>query len=244
MARASSFNWSELDRQTLSNIMYLAKDRVVDQQVTAAEFHNIITKHVKSYLPIRTRKYQDPLVESSRVYIGGMYYSQYDFDKQKSIELCLAYNPKDRQIKMNLNRFKKFCSNFADTILHEVIHMSQYRKRRFKSLPGYSSTAESTKQRIEQEYLGEDDEIDAYSFNIACELHDKFNGDNRLIIDYLNEDQKGKRRRHNSWRMYLKAFNYDHNHPILRKVKKRVAYYLPKSHSYGRPIHPKDWIKR
>ena len=244
MIRASSFNWSELDRQTLSDIMYLAKNNIVNQQLPSTDFHKIITNHIKSYLPIRSRRFTDAKVEKSQVYIGGTYYSQYDFDRQKSIELCLAYNPKDRYITLTARRFRAFCSTFADTMLHEIIHMMQYRKRKFKEIPGYTSTAERTKQRQEQEYLGHWDEIDAYSFNIACELTDKFGKDQKQIVNYLNENQFGKRRVHNSWRMYLKAFGHDHRHPIIKKVKKRVIHYLPKSHSYSKPFNQKEWIRR
>jgi hypothetical protein len=39
----------------------------------------------------------------------------------------------------------------ADTILHEIMHMRQYRRRKFKILPDYASTAEKTEQRAEQD---------------------------------------------------------------------------------------------
>jgi hypothetical protein len=119
--------------------------------------------------------------------------------------------------------------------------MRQYRKRRFKSLPDYASTAKKTKQREEQQYLGNSDEVDAYSFNIACELNDKFNGQKSQIIQHLNENQKGTRRRLDCWLMYLKAFNHDHNHRIIKRVKKRVTYYLNRS-QIDKPFHKKDWI--
>jgi len=91
--------------------------------------------------------------------------------------------------------------------------------------------------------LGNEDEIDAYSFNIACELIDKFNMNQKKILKYLNEDQRGKNRKHNSWRMYLKAFQHNHNHKVIRKVKKKVLRYLPAA-EYGRPYRTKEWINR
>jgi hypothetical protein len=121
--------------------------------------------------------------------------------------------------------------------------MRQYRRRKFKVLPDYASNADKTEIRMEQSYLGCSDEIDAYAFNIACELVEKFQGDKNQIINYLNENQKGKKRRHNSWRMYLKAFQYDHNHPIVQRVKKKVVSYLPQAY-LGKPYRNKDWIDR
>jgi hypothetical protein len=119
--------------------------------------------------------------------------------------------------------------------------MRQFRRRNFKQLPDYASNAEKSKIREEQEYLGCSDEIDAYGFNIACELMDKFGKNKKQVVNYLNENQKGKKRRHNSWRMYLKAFEHDHNHPILQRVKKKVVRYLPAAEA-GKPYRNKDWI--
>ena len=121
--------------------------------------------------------------------------------------------------------------------------MRQARKRNFKNLPGYSSQAESTKQRQEQEYLGDNDEIDAYAFNMACELDEKFHGDMKKIVSYFDEPQKGKRRYYDTWRMYLKAFNWDSDHKICRRLKKRSIYYLSRS-QISKPFQCKDWIHR
>jgi len=243
MATIASFTWSKLNSQELFNLMYTIKDRIVDQHLTRDQFHNIVIRHLKNWLPIKTQKHFDLEVLPTWVYIGGTYYSDFDQDRKKSIGIVLAYNKSDKTICMNSRRFTKFCTSFADTILHEIIHMRQFRKRKFKSLPDYPSDAQRTKQREEQEYLGNNDEIDAYSFNIACELDRKFNSDSERIVKYLNENQKGLNRSHNSWRMYLKAFGHDHNHAIIRRVKKRVIYYLPKAR-LGKPFQNREWITR
>ena len=65
--------------------------------------------------------------------------------------------------------------------------------------------------------------------------------DNSKVVNYLNEDQKKTRRKHSSWRMYLKAFNHDHEHPIIKRVKQKVVRYLPNA-LYGKPYRNRDWI--
>jgi hypothetical protein len=70
---------------------------------------------------------------------------------------------------------------------------------------------------------------------------DKFNFDEQKVISYINENQKGKKRVHNSYRMYLKAFGHNHNHPIIKQVKKKVVYYLPKA-VLGKPFNNSNWI--
>jgi hypothetical protein len=221
--------------------MYSAKDKVVNVPLAAYNFHDIIVRHLKSHLPIKSARFYDNKVTQGWAWIGGAYYSDLDADYLQSIEINFSYRSATDSIKVSHLRFKHMCTLFADTILHEVIHMRQFRKRKFKHLPDYASTARREKQRRAQEYLGNNDEIDAYSFNIACELTKEFNGQTRDIIKFLNQNQQVSRKRFNCWRMYLKAFDHDHRHPIIKRVKKRVVYYLPKA-LQGKPFRSCDWI--
>jgi hypothetical protein len=240
---ASKYDWSIWDRDSIIAMVREAKDDCAIPGITINQFHETITKHIKRFMPVRSRKSREFQVEKGRVFIGGVYYTQYDEDRQKSIELSMAYHPHDRKLNMTTRRFNRACVRIADVLLHEIIHMHQARKRKFKPLPGYSSQAESTKQRVEQEYLGDNDEIDAYAFNMACELNEKFSGNMRDIVNYLNEEQKGLHRNYDTWRTYLKAFDWDQNHKIIRRIKKRSIYYLSRSQCI-KPFQSKDWIHR
>lgn len=243
MTKISSFDWSQLDRQTIFDIVYTLYDRIVYKQLTVDQLHSKVIRRLKTYFPIKANKKFDSKVQKSWVYVGGAYYSDYDKDREKSIEIGLYYNPKDKYITMTPRRFARFCTGIADTLLHEIIHMRQFRRRNFKFLPGYQSTASRAKKREEQEYLGDNDELDAYSFNIACELNERFSGHQSHIINYLNASQKGFMPKYNTWRMYLQTFGHDHKHPVLRRVKKRVVYYLPKA-AQGKPFRPSEWVPR
>jgi hypothetical protein len=244
MARnTAKFNWSQLDRKSLIDLLHQLSPKVVKQEFPVAKFHRIIATHMKSSIPIKVAKCFNMKVEPGCIYLGGAYYSDKDKDRGKCIEISLVYNLFDKKIVLTQTKFNRLCILFADTILHEVIHMRQYRRRKFKEIPDYVSTAEKDEQNEEQSYLGKRDEIDAYGFNIACELLTKFNGNCQLILQYLNEDQSKKKRRSNSWRMYLKAFNHNHNHIIIKRLKSKVIRYLPHAQS-GRPYRNKDWIGR
>jgi hypothetical protein len=244
MARnTAKFDWSMLDRQGLIQFLAEISPKLVGQELTNSKFHSIISKHIRSQLPVKVVKRSDAKVDFGHVYTGGAYYSDDDKARRQCIEIVFVYNPIIGSVYISHQRFHRMCALFADTILHELIHMRQYRSRKFKELPDYASSAEKTEQRQEQEYLGNRDEIDAYGFNIACELMDKFNGNEEQVIAYLSEDQKGRRRRFNCWRMYLKAFNYDHNHVIIKRVKKKVMRYIPYA-KIGKPVRSKDWINR
>lgn len=237
------FDWSLLDRQSIAEFIRCLESEIVKKELTVTQFHRKITNHLKKHIPIRVRKVFNSRIAAGRVYIGGTYYSDYDQEKKKCIEIIFEYQNQRSKLNLSSRRFISVCYAIADTILHEIIHMRQYRRRKFKFLPDYDSNAGKTKLRLEQGYLGSTDEIDAYGFNIACELLDKFENNRRKIFRYLNENQQGKRRKHNSWIMYLKAFEHDHNHPIIQRVKKKVARYLSAA-AAGKPYRNKDWINR
>lgn len=237
------FDWSILDRNNIIDYMMIIEDDLVNKELSITAFHRKISNHLKKNIPIRTRKNFNSLVEPNLVWVGGTYYSDYDQEKKKCIELVFEYNEFFDSIKISRRNFRRTCIAIADTLLHEIIHMRQYRRRKFKPLPDYASNASKIGIRREQSYLGCSDEIDAYGFNIACELYDKFYGKHSKIIEYLNENQKGKQRKSNSWRIYLKAFQHDHRHPIIQRVKKKVVRYLSQA-EIGKPYRNKDWIDR
>jgi hypothetical protein len=236
-----NFDWSVLTRNSIITLMHTLSPEIVRQPLTIEQFHKKVTRLLKKYTPVRVRKSFSTKVDQGHVFVGGCYYSGYDEDYEKCIEVLFQYRTDEKIINLTAKRFASMCTTIADTLLHEIIHMRQFRRRNFKYLPDYASNAEKNEIREEQEYLGCSDEIDAYGFNIACELMDKFGKNRKQVINYLNENQKGKKRRHNSWRMYLKAFEHDHNHPILQRVKKKVVRYLPAAEA-GKPYKNKDWI--
>ena len=239
-ANGSNFDWYSLDRNTLATYLCLIAPKIVNQQITPDKFHKIISKHIRTHIPLRVSRTVDPKIAKNMILMGGCYHSYYDEEHKTSIELVLVYNPNTEYLKINNKRFWRICCGFADTILHELIHMRQFRRRNFKCLEDYPSTAQKESQREEQSYLGCSDEIDAYGFNIACELLEKYNNID-AVIKHLDIDQKGIRRQFDTWRMYLKAFNYDHNHTIIKRLKKKIIRYLPNA-AIGKPYRNRDWI--
>jgi hypothetical protein len=235
------FDWSNLERASIIEGLCSLAPRLTEKNITVYEFHKILTNYLKRKYPIKTTMEWDEKVKKYSVLVGGAYYSDYDEDGKKCVELAFVYHPVYDEIKITKRRYKGICSIIADTLHHEIIHMRQYRRRSFKSLPNYASTALSGKHREEQEYLGCSDEIDAYSFNIACELLSKFSGDHKLVIQHLDLNLKSCRKHTNSWKMYLKAFGHNHNHEIIKRVKKKVIRYLPRA-EVGKPFKSSDWI--
>ena len=233
------FNWYSLDREILFDILNGARSQIVGRELLVEELHKILTKQVKKHLPIRVKMQRDASHEPGLLYIGGCYYSDCDRKrKDKFIEVVFSYFMFDRRITLSSYRWSRVCEVFADSILHEIIHMRQYRTRKFKNLPGYESTALLAKTRRNQNYYGHPDEIGAYSFNIACELYEKFGNDRRAVKKYLDGNQ-GLRTKRSTYLSYLRTF--DTNHSVLKRLKKKVLYYLPYA-EIGKPFKSPDYL--
>lgn len=234
MAR-QAFNWSLLDRETLYSMLYSLKPEIVDKRLPIGEITRQISKHIKAHLPIKVVSSRHKPVKKGEVWIGGAYYSDLDRSgKKRFIEVELAFPTEVATMKTSLYRWERICLLFADTILHEIIHTRQYRARNFKAIPGYESTAYYAKDRAMQEYYGDRDEMGAHSFNLACDMIDKFGWDTRAIKDYLDSPVP-KRVRPNGWGRFIKAFEYNHSHPKVRQMKRKIMNQLEYAYA-GKPF--------
>ncbi len=229
------FNWGLLTRNALYSMLNSIQGKVVDKYLTVDDLHSLLSKHIKKHLPIKVRSERDPKHEKGYVYVGGTYYSDYDRKGYtRHIEVIFSYNDNQQRLKLSRHRWLRLCLLFADTVLHEVVHCRQYRSRNFKTLPGYESTAYYAKERKEQEYWGDTDEIGAHAFNIACELYDRFGEDFDAAAKYLDSNQY-RRQSRTTFFKYMKTFGHDHNHKIIQRVKKKAIYYLPNA-VIGKPF--------
>jgi hypothetical protein len=240
MKKDAAFDWFQLDRNTLFDILYQTHDKIVNQQLTPEQVQRKFKNQISQYIPVRFKKLYSTKVDPGKVWIGGAYYSDFDAEYKKCIEINFNYHSKTKPVKLSSRMFARICSTFADTVLHEIIHMRQHRRRNWRTTPDFPSTASRTKQREEQEYLGCRDEVDAYAFNAACELHELFNGRKTKIVNYINQNHKGRYTK-NSYLTYLKAFGHDHSHPVIKHLKKKIVSYLPQA-EVGKPYRNSEWI--
>ena len=234
MAR-QAFNWSLLDRDTLYSMLYSLKPEIVDRRLPIGEITRQLSKHIKTHLPIKVVSHRYRPVKPGQVWIGGAYYSDLDkAGKKRFIEIELAFPVNANTMKTSLYRWERICTLFADTILHEIIHVRQYRARTFKDIPGYESTAYYAKDRAWQEYYGHRDEMGAHSFNLAQDMLDKFGWEPTAIRDYL-DSKVPKKARPNGWGRFMKSFDYDHTHPKVIQMKRKIMTQLENAW-YGKPF--------
>ena len=236
------FDWSSLDRSLLMGFSDLIKQRLVGVPRTPRSIVSDFRKLFK-YLgvPIKLAQGLDPKLKSHEVAIGGTYWATLDKKGQQPITILFNFSPTAKKIALKPHQFKLIKALLADTILHEIIHLRQYRRRGFKDIPGYQSTASLSRDRKQQEYLGHPDEIDAYAFNISCNLVQKFKNP-KDITEYLNIDASDQRIRETLYVWYLRTFDNNQRHRVIKKLKKKIIYYLPYA-ELGRPYKTTDWLR-
>ena len=245
MTKAATYDWSALDRDLVAEMISYASASTVGKSLSPTKFANKIRSIFRFFaIPVKVRSSYKTETDRNTVWVGGLYDGSADKKGRTSITISLQFHAKDSPVKIKSNNFRRMCYSVADTLMHEIIHMRQYRRRNFKDIPGYYSTAQLSKKRNEQTYLGHNDEIDAYSFNIACQLIDRFNGDYNKIANYLNKDLEDRRLKKDGYRMYLDAFDHDHSHRVIKKLKKKVINYLPNAMEIARPYKTSDWLKK
>jgi hypothetical protein len=223
-------------------MLYRAGRDIIGKKIPVNTLHKHLSNHIKSNLPVKvTRRQFDPTQTRGFPYMGGLYDSEADVaGKSRFISIILAYHPDDKEVRITDYRWTRLCSLFADTILHEIIHMRQYRSRSFKDIPGYESTAYYRKQRLDQEYYAHRDEMGAFSFNIACDMIDRFGYDPRAIKKYMDSMQ-AKRHKRTTFCKYLTAFDWNHNHPKIRQMKIKILKQLEYA-AIGKPFKTNNFI--
>src|SRR6056300_406994 len=152
-----------------------------------------------------------------------------DEDELDPYRIELLFNPKDKKgIKFNTTALEEIKHRLIDALEHEMIHSLQYQKRDFKQQKGYRS------RDREQEYLGNQDEIEAFAKNISSEL--LRHADKEQAIDMIRKATSTTELRDKLGNLlspnlvgYLRAYDFNTRHPVIRKLLKKVYNYIQNS---------------
>lgn len=241
MSKRIPFNWSLLTQDMLYSMLNRIQGKVVGKKLPVDKLTSILSKHIKQHLPVKVISERNPKTLKDYVYVGGAYHSTSDKKGfTRYIEILFSYNSEQQSVKLSRYKWLRICELFADTVLHEIIHTRQYRARNFKNIPGYESTAYYAKDRKEQEYYGDTDEMGAHSFNIACELYKRF-GDNFGDAKRYLDSNNYRRHKRSGWHRYMKTFDYDHHHKIIKIMKRKILNQLPYA-QYGKPFKTSNYL--
>ena len=179
------------------------------------------------------------ILQSKNVEVGDMNMNaSYDpIDDQEGFnhfEIELIFSKEDKTIAFSPEGVENIKHRIVDVLEHELIHKNQYRgrgfkkQREFKPKKGLSDKITKTRQ-----YLGNDDEIEAYAKNIASELIRKSDKETALTLLRMAGKTAQYREKKNLLSPnlfgYFAAFDFDTNHPVIKKLLKKIWAYIESS---------------
>lgn len=209
-------------RKEVLDILEDIKPKIVNQFLSVDELVQDLGVFIGQRFNIDVKHAESGQVDQNDIELNGYYDGGLDEVGDTAIEVYLITNPMQDVIIIDAEQFGIISRKIADTLSHEVIHMSQFRARDFLEVERieYSADTEEDEEEDERWYLSSPDEINAYAYNIANELLEKH--DLPIVLQKLNklkdisiEDSL------NLW-AYVNAFEKNTNHPVLKRLIKKV----------------------
>ena len=225
-------------RKEILEILDDIKPFIVNQCLPIDEFIQDLGLFLGKRFNVDVKHAEATQVDQNDVELNGYYDGGLDEAGDTPIEIYLVTNPMQDVILIDEEGFNSIGRKIADTLSHEVIHMQQFRARDFLEVEKWdfdSVYEEGDDEYDEAEenrwYLSSPDEINAYAYNIANELLDK--SDYPKVIEKLNKIKDiSISDSVNLW-AYVQAFSKDVNHPVLRKLIKKVYKSLTHLNRYN-----------
>lgn len=213
-------------RKEVLEIFEDIKPSIVNQFYAVDELIQDLGQFIGNRFNIDVKHAETAQVDQNDIELNGYYDGGLDEVGDIAIEIFLITNPMQDVMLLDEKQFDSITRKIADTLSHEVIHMQQFRARDFLEVEKWEFGGDGYEEEDYDEdeenrwYLSSPDEINAYAYNIANELLDR--NSYSQVIEKLNkvkdiaiEDSV------NLW-AYVNAFSKDVNHPVLRRLIKKV----------------------
>ena len=129
------------------------------------------TRRMLAEHKVRVRKYIDTTNTSYSILCVGGYYDP-TIDDDKDIEMFISFNENERDVPFKLEEptVKVFIDEVFKTLVHEKRHRYQFRQRGNNFGRQYRSNVKDKTLKVQLEYYGDGDEIDAYAQEAVIEL--------------------------------------------------------------------------
>ena len=208
-------------RKDVLEILEDIKPHVVDRFFSVDELVQDLGMFIGQRFNIDVKHAEASQVDQNDIELNGYYDGGLDEAGDVPIEVYLITNPMQDVMIIDNSQFNLIARKIADTISHEVIHMSQFRARDFLEVERIEYTdVDEDYEEDERWYLSSPDEINAYAYNIANELLDKH--DLPVVMEKLNKIKEiSIEDSINLW-SYVNAFEKNTSHPVMRRLIKKV----------------------
>ena len=188
-----------------------ARSSIVGNNISPSQIAKSLQKALKG-LGVEVTFEFVPALQSGDMSANAFYDQEADLEGDPAIEVQLLFSSKDKKINLDNEGFDVLSKEIAKVIVHEMLHKSQAIKRGFvKPRPFTVKGVSEPKIAKAQKYMGNSDEIEAYGHNALTALKNFVK-----IPPDKSPDMFA----------YLTVFGMDKNHPVLKKLVKKVILYL------------------
>tara|TARA_Y100000034_G_scaffold134786_1_gene204241 strand:- start:1247 stop:1993 length:747 start_codon:yes stop_codon:yes gene_type:complete len=229
--QTEAVNRPELSSREIAQTMKSLEKQIIGKKIPISKFKRLLQDKFDN-IPIEVTHIRDPKISPGEMNINAFYNSDADEDPdfdEFPIEIQLIIGKGIKHIIIdNTELWTVFSKRFEDALLHELVHRAQAFQRHFKDTAWVKDSylnKRNPKQKESQIYLADSDEIEAYSRDIASELM-RSQKTKKRAITALKSIRKNSLKKSLSMFVYLTAFNFDMGHPVIRKVIKKVLWFL------------------
>lgn len=202
-----------------------ARSSIVGKSVTPSNIARALQKSLKG-LGVEVTFELVSALQSGDMSANAFYDQEADLEGDPAIEVQLLFSNKDKKINLDDVGFDLLSQNMAKVVTHEILHKSQAIKRGFvKPRPFSVKGVSDPKIAQAQKYMGNSDEIEAYGHNIAMDLLKNY-GSRKKALTALKNFVSITPQKSADMFAYLTVFGMDKNHPVLKKLVKKVILYL------------------
>ena len=212
---------------TISKKMQSARSKIVGKSIKPQGIAKALESSVKKEYGVEfTYKFVSNF-QGGDMNANAYYDPDADEEGDTPIEVELLFSSDDKQgIDIDNEGFDVLINIMSMSIAHELLHKSQFSNRGYvQSKPFKVSKGIDPKIATAQKYMGNSDEIEAYGHNIAVELMNNL-GSRKEALTALRNFVRIPPNVSPDLYAYLIAFGMDKNHPVLKKLVKKVILYL------------------
>ena len=204
-----------------------ARSKIVGKPITPANVAKAVEKVLgKKFNLVVTLKFVTTL-KGGDMSSNAYYDQEAELEGNPSIEVELLFSSEDKKgIEFDHEGFDGLAKDMARVVVHEMLHKTQAKTRGYvKPRPFKVTKISDPGIAATQKELGNSDEIEAYGHNIAVELLGSYGSRKNALTALRNFIKIPPDKSPDMW-AYIVAFAADKNHPVLKKLVKKVILFL------------------
>jgi hypothetical protein len=148
----------------LYQLLYKKLSEKHSREMPVIKISKIIRDHIGHNISVTTQR--DPSIELNELVVIGKYDPEEDEAGLPCINLYIVCNNGQGKFTVSTKVKKQLCMDVVECVGHQLVHQQQFRSRKFEIHDSYF-----VGNTVEQEYLGNPDEIEAYGYSIAALMY-------------------------------------------------------------------------